>query len=706
MLSKRVLIGAISFAAASLGASHATRAAEPVDPYIWLESFNSPQAMDWVHTQNARTLSRLEADPRLKALEAESLAILEAKDRIPAPGFIRGQVYNLWQDGAHKQGLWRQTSLRSYMSAAPQWHVVLDMDALSAADKVNWVFSGADCARQAMGRCLLHLSAGGEDAITAREFDLKAGQFVKGGFELSRSKQRTAWEDKDSLLIVRDWGEASLTTSGYGYVVKRLKRGQPLSAAVELFRGAPADGGYGVSPVVLTDATGHKAELIDRPLSTFESETWIITGSGVKKMGLPLKAQIDELVSGQLIVTLKTDWSPGKGQTTVKAGQVVALDLAAVKKDPEHLKPTVLFSPTARQSVVGIASTKTRLIINWLDNVRGRASVYHLGTKGWTHAALDVPENSVVSLRAVDEASDQAFVETAGFLNPPTLWLADAAKLSLTTAKRLPDKFSTAGLTAEQFEAVSKDGTRVPYFLVHRKDRPLDGSTPTLMTAYGGFDVSRTPFYLGSTGKLWLERGGAYVLANIRGGGEFGPAWHEAGLKTHRQVIYDDFAGVAQDLFKRGVTSPRRLGIQGGSNGGLLMGVQMTQHPDYWNAVIIDVPLLDMLRFEQIAAGTSWVGEYGSVSVPEERAFLASISPYHNLKPGTAYPEPFIFTTTKDDRVGPQHARKFAARMSEMGLPYLFYELTEGGHGTGANLKEKAHTQALEITYLIQKTMD
>ena len=697
------VIGSVQMTAA---ASLAAEPSLPPDPYIWLETVSSPRAMAWVEAENARTVARLDADPRLKQLEAESLAILEARDRIAQPSFNNGKVYNLWQDGQHRQGLWRRTTVSDYLATEPQWETVLDVDALAAADKVNWVFAGADCPRQASGRCLVHLSAGGEDAIRVREFDLASRSFVSGGFDLSRSKQRTAWEDKDTVLVVRDWGAGSLTTSGYGFIVKRLKRGQSLDQAVEIYRGAAADGGYGVSPVVLTDGAGHKAVLVVRPVSTFEAENWIVTATGVKKLGLPLKAQVEDLVAGRLIATLKTDWSPAPGAEVIAAGTVISLNLSAVKRDPAHLKPTVLFKPTPKQAVQSVAATKDRLIISWLDTVKGRAAVYTPGAKGWTSKPLDVPDNAAVAIRTTNDADNQAFVETASFLQPPTLWLLNADAATLTKAKALPPKFATDGLVAEQFEATSKDGTRVPYFLVHRKDRPLDGATPTLMTAYGGFDVSRTPFYLGATGKLWLERGGAYVLANIRGGGEFGPAWHEAGLKTKRQVIYDDFAGVAQDLFRRGVTSPRRLGIEGGSNGGLLMGVEMTQHPDMWNAVIIDVPLLDMLRFEQIAAGTSWVGEYGSVSIPEQRAFLASISPYHNLKAGVTYPEPFLFTTTKDDRVGPQHARKFAALMAEMGKPYLFYELTEGGHGAGANLKERARTQALEMTYLMQKVMD
>jgi prolyl oligopeptidase len=366
-----------------------------------------------------------------------------------------------------------------------------------------------------------------------------------------------------------------------------------------------------------------------------------------------------------------------------------------------------VFEPGPRESVDNTASARDRMVVSVYENVRGRAFVFKRGPDGtWTHASLPLPDNLTVSIADANLLGNEVLVNVTGFLTPSSVWLADAQAASISVAKTLHAQFDASRDTVEQREATSKDGTKVPYFVVHPKAMKLDGVNPTVLTAYGGFEVTNTPSYSGTVGKLWLEHGGVFVLANIRGGGEFGPAWHEAGLKTHRQVIYDDFAAVAQDLIARRITSPRRLGIMGGSNGGLLMGVEMTQRPDLWNAVDIQVPLLDMLRYEQIDAGASWVGEYGSVSVPAERAFLASISPYQNLKAGVKYPEPLIWTTTKDDRVGPQHARKFAAKMAAMGLPYLFFEVTEGGHGAGANLAEQAHTSALEYVYFARKLMN
>jgi prolyl oligopeptidase len=675
------------------------------DPYLWLEDVNGARAMDWVKAENAKSLNVLEKDARFPGLLADALTIAEAKDRIPAPEFLNGQVYNFWQDPDHVRGVWRRTGLDDYARPEPNWTAALDLDALSKAENANWVWKGSDCEWRAEKRCMINLSDGGEDAVTVREFDLEKGAFVEGGLVLPHGKQTSAWADPDTLLVAREWTPGELTTSGYPFVVKAIKRGQPLSAAVEVFRGDAKDGGYGVAPQVLHDGDGHQALIITRPLSTFEFETYLVTPGGVKKLDLPLKIQIDDMVAGRLLVTLAQDWNVD-GQS-LPQGALVSLDLAELNADPAHLKPRLVYAPGPRESIESVAATKSNLLVVLYQNVKGRALIYTpTADGGWSRRRLDLPDNASISLVSTDAHSERAFLSVTSFLTPTTLWLTDAASSQLAQVKALSPKFDASKDAVDQYEATSKDGTKIPYFMVHPKAMALNGANPTILYAYGGFQVSMTPSYSGSIGKLWLERGGVYVLANIRGGGEFGPAWHDAGLKTHRQRIYDDFAAVAEDLIARKITSPRRLGIEGGSNGGLLMGVEFTQRPDLWRAVDIQVPLLDMLRFEQIAAGTSWVGEYGSVSNPDERAFLASISPYNNLKSGTTYPEPFIWTTTKDDRVGPQHARKFAAELSAMGKPYMFYEVTEGGHGSGANLKERAHTGALEMTYFIRKLMD
>jgi prolyl oligopeptidase len=443
--------------------------------------------------------------------------------------------------------------------------------------------------------------------------------------------------------------------------------------------------------------------IIQRSISFFESEFHLVGPKGPSKLALPLKSDLQALVQGRLVVSLREDWKT-TGGPTLPQGCLVSIDLAAASKSPSHLHPQLVYAPGPREAFAQAAATRSHLLVTVLDNVKGRAYVYAPQTGGqWSRRQLALPDNASIGIVDTDLHSERAFLSVTGFLSPTSLWLADFGSGALATVKTLPAKFEASGHTVEQFEAASKDGTRIPYFVVRPVAMKLDGSTPTILGAYGGFLVSEKPAYSASLGKLWLERGGAYVLANIRGGGEFGPAWHEAGLKTHRQRIYDDFAAVAQDLIAKSITSPRHLGIMGGSNGGLLMGVQFTQHPELWGAVDIQVPLLDMLRYEQIAAGSSWVGEYGSVSNPDERAFLASISPYNNLKAGVQYPQALIWTTTKDDRVGPQHARKFAAKLAMMGVPYLFYEVIEGGHGSGATLAEKAAMTAREFTYFARK---
>ncbi|HUI61508.1 MAG TPA: prolyl oligopeptidase family serine peptidase [Steroidobacteraceae bacterium] len=679
--------------------------AKLADPYIWLEQVDGKRAMSWVHAENRKTLAVLEKDPRYAGLYSDALAIAEAKDRIPAPSSLDGSIFNFWQDSEHVRGILRRTSLESYRTAAPQWTTVLDLDALATAEKANWFLKDNTCVEPGEQHCMLSLSDGGEDAVTVREFDVKAARFAENGFSLSRGKQRVAWEDDNTLLVSREWAPGELTTSGYPFIVKRVTRGQPLSAARELFRGTASDGGYGVSPQVLTDGAGHKAVIITRPVTTFEFESYLVSGDRVLRLNVPKKVDIQSLVAGQLIMSLAEDWTAA-GKTFAQ-GSLVAFDLGAALQDPEHLKPTLLYAPGPRESLEATGATSDALIVTTLDNVRGRGYIYRPQADGsWRKVRLDLPDNATVGIADADLHSHNAFLSVAGFLQPSSLWLLDTAGDKPVLVKTLPPKFDASHDVVEQFEASSSDATRVPYFIVHPKQMKLDGGNPTILTAYGGFQVSLTPFYSANIGKLWLEKGGVFVLANIRGGGEFGPAWHEAGLKTHRQRIYDDFTAVARDLIGRGITSPRRLGIEGGSNGGLLMGVQFTQHPELWNAVDIQVPLLDMVRFEKIAAGTSWVGEYGSVSNPEEAAFLEKISPYANIRRGLRYPEPFIWTTTKDDRVGPQHARKFAARLAEYRIPYLYYEVTEGGHGSGANLREKAHTGALEMTYFARKLMD
>jgi prolyl oligopeptidase len=485
-----------------------------------------------------------------------------------------------------------------------------------------------------------------------------------------------------------------MTASGYPFIIKRLERGQPLSAATEIFRGTPSD--VAVEVQGYSDGQGHRAVILERGLDFFNSLFFQITPTGVAQLKLPQKSELEGLLNDNLIVKINQPFD------NFSEGSLIALDLA----HPDDA-PVLVFAPNNRQAINEVDVTKNTVVAAILDNVRGRALVFTPGATGYTARTLDLPDNASIDLTASNQQDDNVFLEVEGFLSPTALYLADTASTAPPKIiKALSAKFDASQDAVDQYEATSTDGTKIPYFVVHPKTMQLNGQNPTELYAYGGFQVSMTPIYSPTLGKLWLDRGGVFVLANIRGGGEFGPAWHEAGLKTKRQIVFNDFAAVAQDIIRRKITSPRHLGIRGGSNGGLLMGVEFEQHPNLWNAVVIEVPLLDMLRYEQIEAGASWVGEYGSVSNPAERDFLARISPYNNLRAGVRYPEPFIFTTTKDDRVGPEHARKFAAKMAAMHLPFLYYESTEGGHSAGANLQEKAQEQALEYTYLTSKLME
>jgi prolyl oligopeptidase len=697
-----VAVGTLGTAICTVSMAGAQTMPGGTDPFVWLEQLEGPRALEWVKAENAKTLAVLQKDPRFAMFRAQAFEIRAAKDRIPLPMVVDGRIYNFWQDRDHVRGIWRSTTLADYSSAAPSWTTVLDLDTLAKAEGKNWIWQGVDCDSPSHRRCLISLSEGGEDAATVREFDLRSGQFIRNGFMLPRGKQTAAWAAEDTLLVAREWRPGDLTTSGYAFIVKTLARGAPLSGALELFRGTRTDAW--VVPFALTDGSGHRALGVSRALSFFESENRLVATGGLRQLDVPKKANVLGLIRDRLVMRVAEPWTVN--DTTFAAGSLLSLDYPATRADPGHLKPTAVFVPGPRETFDAAVMTRDRLVVTAYENVRGRAFIYSPGPDGsWSRRTLGLPDNSTVSAVAADQQGSDAFLTADGFLAPTTLVRVDADAGTTMVVKALAPKFDASTHRVEQLEATSKDGTKIPYFVVRPNSLRYDGSAPTLMYAYGGFELSQTPMYSGTIGKLWLEHGGVYVLANIRGGGEFGPAWHEAGLKTHRQRIYDDFTAVAQDLITRKITSPRRLGIAGGSNGGLLMGVEFTQHPELWNAVVIAVPLLDMLRFEKIQAGASWVGEYGSVAVPEERAFLASISPYHHIRRGVKYPEPLIWTTTKDDRVGPQHARKFAARLGSMGLPYFFYEVIEGGHGAGANIEEQAFTEALEFTYLTRKLM-
>ncbi len=679
---------------------------DATDPYLWLEEVEGDRAMAWVEDHNSRSLGVLQGDPRYDGLHDQALALVQARDRIPSPGFTRdGHIDNFWQDATHVRGVWRRTTLDSYRTDAPDWRTILDIDALAEAEGKNWVYKGASCLPPDERLCLISLSDGGKDAVVVREYDSEARAFVEGGFELPESKGGATWIDADTLLIARDFGEGSLTSSGYPMIVKRLRRGQSIDQAETLFTGQPSDVSVGAG--TLRDADGIiQAVIINRGVSFYEGETHLLTPMGnTVQLPLPAKSDIDALVQGQLVVTIKQDWTAPSGQS-FQTGDVVAWPLTDWLINPAT-PAQLIIRPGARESVESINATRNKLVVALYENVRGAAYVYTPNPSGeWARTRLDLPQNATVGLGSASEQDDRIFVSVAGYLTPSTLSLVDAATGQMAEVKSIPAKFDADGMTVEQFEARSADGTMIPYFVVHRDDMAMDGSNPTLLYGYGGFQVSMLPGYSPTVGKLWLERGGVYVVANTRGGGEFGPNWHDAALQQNRQRAHEDFQAVALDLIERNITSQPHLGIMGGSQGGLFMGAMLTQRPDLINAAVIQVPLFDMFRFHRLLAGASWRAEYGDPDIPEQRAWIGEYSPYQNLRAGQPYPEVFIHTSTKDDRVHPGHARKAAARLEELGYPVLFYENTDGGHAAGANLRETARRIALEYTYLTRRLMD
>lgn len=697
----------VAMAQATVSASAASTApgfaaSEATDPYLWLEEVEGDRAMEWVKAHNETSLGTLQGDPRYEGLHQQALDLVQSRDRIPSPGFTHdGHVDNFWQDAEHVRGIWRRTTLDSYRTDAPQWETILDIDALSAAEGANWVYKGATCLSPDERYCLISLSDGGKDAVTIREFDTVTKTFVADGFNLPESKGDVTWVDHDTVLVSRDFGEGSLTDSGYPRTVRLLKRG-PSADQAEVFAGEKTD--VSVSSYTLRDADGVlQAVLLNRGINFYESETWLLNDRGeTTKLELPLKSSVNALVAGQLVVTTDQDWTAPSGQE-FKTGDVIAWPLQAWLADPKTPARLVL-RPGEREAVEGINATRNKLVVALYENVRG--SVYVYDPADWSRTRLDLPQNVSVGVGSASERDDKIFVSVTGYLNPSSLYLADAATGAVALTKALPDKFDASGMRVDQFEARSADGTMIPYFLVHKDAMAMDGSNPTLLYGYGGFQSSLLPGYSPTVGKLWLERGGVYVIANTRGGGEFGPKWHQAAQQENRQRAHEDFQAVAQDLITRGITSQPHLGIMGGSQGGLFMGAMLTQRPDLINAAVIQVPLFDMLRFHKLLAGASWIGEYGNPDIPEQRAWIEEYSPYQRLAAGQPYPEVFIHTSTKDDRVHPGHARKAAARMEALGYPVLFYENTDGGHAAGANLRETARRIALEYTYLTRRLMD
>lgn len=671
--------------------------AQNTDPYQWLEEVENPKALEWVENWNHKSTEVLFSQPGYDALYQKNLEILNSTDRIAQPS-IRGEfVYNFWQDQQYQRGIWRRASLTSYLDGNPDWEILLNIDELSEQDGVKWVFKGASGLYPDFKKFLVSLSKGGGDAIIIREFDVESKSFVENGFFLPEAKGGASWIDENTLMVSTDFGEG-VTTSGYPVQVKIWKRGTKLENAREVYKGLETDMGiWGYAQ----QKPEKVYQLITRRTSFYSGEYFFIENEESIKLELPDDIELTTIFNEQVIFQLKSDWNIN-GQN-FRQGAVISItynDLIAGKRNFE-----LLVQPDERSSVAEIANTKDRLLINMLENVKSNLYAYRFDNS-WKKQKIDAPDFGTLSLGSTEEFSNKFFFNFQNFLEPGTLYFGDATTGEITKIKSLPSWFPTENYQVQQFEAVSNDGTLIPYFVVHNKSLKFDGTNPTLLYAYGGFEVPQLPRYSAVTGVSWLEQGGVYVLANLRGGGEFGPKWHQAGLKENRQRVFDDFYAVAEDLIDKKITSPQKLGIYGGSNGGLLVGVALTQRPELYNAVVCAVPLLDMQRYNKLLAGASWMAEYGNPDIPEEWEYIRKYSPYHNLKEGVNYPEVYFYTSTRDDRVHPGHARKMVAKMNDMGYKIYYFENTEGGHAGASTNEQRAQMNAQLYSYLQMKLMN
>lgn len=678
------------------GAAHAQEPAVADDPYQWLEDVTGDKPLAWVRAQNAKTDAALASTPQFKAMEAGIREVLDSDAKIPGVQKIGQWYYNFWKDKNHERGIWRRTTLEEYRKPQPAWETIIDLDALNKAEGENWVWHGADCLRPDYSRCLVALSRGGADADVTREFDMASKSWVEGGFFRPEAKGALGWIDRDTVYVYTDFGAGTMTQSGYPRVVKRWKRGTPLASAQVVYEGK-ADDMY--IAAYHDDTPGFRRDFVSRTLAFYNDEVYLVGKDGaLAKIDAPNSA--NKGVKRQwLTLELREPWTVGG--RTYKAGSLLATnfdDFMAGKRAFD-----VLFEPTDSTSLASASWTRSHLVLNVLDDVKNRLGVLTPSANGWKRSEfVGAPAFGTLGVSAVDDdESDAVWLTATDYLTPSTLSLAEVGSQP-EQLKAMPSFFDGSNDAIEQHFATSKDGTRVPYFLVRPKGLKADGSNPTLLYGYGGFEISLTPGYSGGLGRSWLDRGGVYVVANIRGGGEYGPRWHQAALKANRHKAYEDFAAVAQDLFKRNITSPRHLGVQGGSNGGLLTGNMLTQYPELFGAVVVQVPLLDMKRYNKLLAGASWMAEYGNPDTADWE-FIQTFSPYHLFDPGKAYP-PVIFTTsTRDDRVHPGHARKMAAKMIEAGKDVTYYENIEGGHGGAANNAQAAHMTALAYSFLWQR---
>ena len=684
---RHVLVTVLMLAVSTVAAA----ADDAEDPYLWLEEIEGEKALAWVEARSAADTATLEAVPEFADIHAKLIEIFNSSDRIPYGGFRGPWIYNFWRDADHVRGIWRRTFLDEYLSETPSWEIVLDLDALAEAESENWVWKGASCLEPEYRRCMITLSRGGADAAVEREFDTVAKRFVDGGFQLPEAKSRVTWRDGDTLWVGTDFGEGSLTASGYPRLVKLWSRGTPLEDAATVFEGS-------VDDVASAGFSIHKPEgrydVIQQTPEFFRGTTYLVLDGRKVKIDVPEDAELAGVLADRMLITLRSDWSIG--DTTYPQGALLAISLDDFLAGSRSFD--VLFEPSERVSLGGIATTRNDLLLSTLDNVRGRLYRLTPGAGGWQREEIGLPGMGTVAIGSTSDVDDSFFFSYTDFLTPSSLYFVPDGG-EPRRVKSSPSWFDPEGMSVDQYEATSADGTKIPYFVVKPKGFTADGGNPTLLYGYGGFEQSMLPSYLVAQGPAWLARGGVYALANIRGGGEFGPAWHQAAVKENHQRNFDDFIAVAEDLIARKITSPEHLGILGGSQGGLLVGGSFVQRPDLFNAVVSAVPLLDMKRYNKLLAGASWMAEYGNPDT-DDWEYIKTWSPYHNLEADADYPEVFFFTSTRDDRVHPGHARKMVARMTDLGHKVYYYENTEGGHAAGANLNQQAYMWALSYAYL------
>jgi prolyl oligopeptidase len=690
------LVCGLVLSAAPAGAQTAppTPPAPAADPFLWLEEVEGARALEWVESRNAEAIRALSAHPSYQPIFERTVEILNSTDRIAFPAIMGDRLYNFWQDAEHPRGIWRRTTWDSYLGGEPQWETVLDIDALAGAEAVPWAFGGATCLAPQYELCLVRLSRGGADAVEIREFNATTRSFVEDGFRLPEAKQSLAWVDGDALLVAGDFGDGTMTTSGYARQARLWRRGTPIAAAETLYEAPVTDMGVWVGSLQTAE---RRFNMVMHRANFYQGTTHVLQDGGLVQLDVPLDAD-SYLIGQRLLVYVRSPWQVG-GRTW-ETGSLIDMpfeDFVAGQRSFE-----LVLKPGERETISGVSATKDYLLVTMLNNVRGELRRYRFENGRWTFDTVPAPEFGSIGVSATSPLTNRYFFTYSGYTQPSTLYVSGEDG-TVREVRRMPEMFDAAQLVVAQHEATSKDGTRVPYFVVHRRGMEYDGTNPTLLYAYGGFEISMTPGYNATTGAAWLERGGVYVVANIRGGGEFGPAWHRAALKENRQRAYDDFFAVSEDLVARRITSPERLGIMGGSNGGLLMGVALTQRPDLYNAVVVQVPLLDMRRYNQLLAGASWMAEYGNPDVPEEWEYISRYSPYQNVREGVEYPKVLFTTTTRDDRVHPGHARKMAALMESMGYPLYYFENTEGGHGAGVTSEQRAKMMALTYAYLWER---